>query len=189
MRILLIQIILGGRFSPLHEPADPMLVSAQPGLDELYGDHSSWLRRLLYRRSGCTETAADLTQDVFVRLLGKPVLPSMNEPRAYLARIAHGLLIDHRRRRALEQAWLEALALEPEASAPPAEEQVLILDALARIDALLDGLKPRARQVFLLSRLDGCSHPAIARRLKVSLSTVEKDMARALRHCYEVLLG
>ena len=57
------------------------------------------------------------------------------------------------------------------------------------IDALLDGLKPRTRRVFLLSRLEGKSYPAIARQLQVSLSTVEKDMAQALRHCYQVLMG
>ena len=162
---------------------------ATPGVDALYLDHNRWLRRLLYRRSGCAHTAADLTHDVFLRLLGKASLPLMREPRAYLARIAHGLLVDHTRRQALERAWLDALATLPEAESPSPEEHLLIIDALARIDALLDGLKPRARQVFLLSRLEGKSYPQIAEQLAVSLSAVEKDMARALRHCYQVLMG
>lgn len=162
---------------------------ATPSFDTLYVDHNGWLRGLLYRRSGCTHTAADLTQDVFLRLLGKASLPPMQEPRAYLARIAHGLLVDHRRRQALERAWLENLAAMPEAEVPSPEEHVLIVDALARIDALLNGLKPRVRQVFLLSRLEGKSYPVIAEQLAVSLSTVEKDMAHALRHCYRVLMG
>jgi len=155
----------------------------------LYEDHRGWLRSLLYRRLGCMETAMDLMQDVFVRLLGRPLPPVIHEPRAYLARIAHGLLVDHRRRRVLEQAWLESLAAMPEATVPSPEAQAEIVEALARIDALLEGLKPRARRVLLLSRLEGLSHPAIARRLGVSLSTVEKDMAVALRHCYRILLG
>ena len=158
-------------------------------LDTLYVDHNRWLRRLLYRRSGCAHTAADLTQDVFLRLLGKASLPPMREPRAYLARIAHGLLVDHSRRQALERAWFEALAAMPEAETPSPEEHLLIIDALTRIDALLDGLKPRVRQVFLLSRLEGKSYPQIAERLAVSLGAVEKDMAQALRHCYQVLMG
>lgn len=159
------------------------------GLDTFYVDHNRWLWRLLYRRSGCADIAADLTQDVFLRLLGKTSLPSMREPRAYLARIALGLLVDHRRRQALERAWLKTLAAMPEAAEPSPEEHQLIVDALTRIDALLDGLKPRVRQVFLLSRLEGKSYPQIAEQLTVSLSAVEKDMAHALRHCYQVLMG
>ena len=166
-----------------------MSTIAAAGVGTLYLDHSDWLRAYLMRRAACPHTAADLSQDVFLRLLGRQGLPPLQEPRAYLARIAHGLLIDQRRRQALEQAWLETLASMPEVVVPSAEEQALILDALARIDALLDGLKPRVRQAFLLSRLDGMSYPTIAAQLGVSLSTVEKDMAKALRHCYNVLLG
>jgi len=165
-----------------------MLLNTAPALETLYLDHVQWLRALLQRRLRCSATAADLAQDVFVRLLSKPTLPPLQEPRAYLARIAHGLLIDHRRRQALEQAWLQTLAALPQDFAPSPEEQVQIIDALARIDALLEGLRPRVRETFLLSRLEGLSHPAIAARLGVSLSTVEKDMACALRHCYRLLM-
>ena len=37
---------------------------------------------------------------------------------------------------------------------------------------------------FLLSRLEGLSYKEIAERLAVSLSSVEKYMASAIRHCY-----
>lgn len=162
--------------------------NARERFGAIYLDHGGWLRGLLCRRVSCAETAADLAQDVFVRLLGRAELPELDEPRAYLARIAHGLIIDHHRRRAVERAWLETLAVLPDTVAPSPEEQLLIVDALARIDALLAGLKPRVRQVFLLSRLEGMSYPAIAAQLSVSLSTVEKDMAQALRHCYRMLM-
>ncbi len=155
----------------------------------LYEDHHGWLRNLLVRRVGCSETAADLAHDTFVRVLGKSSLPAIDEPRAYLARIAHGLVVDHHRRRALERAWLETLAAMPRDTAPSPEDQAAIVDTLTRIDMLLDGLKPRLRRVLLLSRLEGLTYPVIARRLGVSLSTVEKDMASALKHCYRVLLG
>ncbi len=155
----------------------------------LYVDHNGWLQNWLRRRLGCAARAADLSHDVYVRLLGREALPPMAEPRAYLARIAHGLVIDHYRREAVERAWLETLAALPQEDAPSPEQHVAIVDALARLDALLAGLKPRVRQVFTLSRLEELSYPAIAAQLGVSLSTVEKDMALALRHCYQVMLG
>lgn len=164
-----------------------MSSAAVQNIGALYSDEHGWLRAVLYRRTGCSQTAADLTQDVFLRLLLKDNLPEIREPRAYLARMAHGLLVDQHRRRAIEKAWLETLKAVDE-TVPSPEEQALIIEALARIDILLEGLKPRVRTVFLMSRLDGRTYPDIAHELSVSLSTVEKDMAVALRHCYRVML-
>jgi len=157
--------------------------------EQLYRDHHGWLRTWLWRRLGCRDTAADLSHDTFVRLLLKGSRDAPREPRALLATIAHGLVVDHHRRRDLERAWLESLAALPPEQASSPETRATVLESLARIDALLDGLKPRARTAFLLSRLEGMSHPRIAEELGVSLSTVEKDMATALRHCYRALLA
>ena len=131
--------------------------------------------------------ASDITQDVFVRLLTRDSLPEIREPRAFLARIAQGLVADQWRRAAIERAWLKTVATM-ELSVPSPEEQIEIVEALVRIDALLGGLTPRARETFLLSRLEGLTYPEIAKKLSVSLSTVEKDMAAAMRHVYRLLM-
>ena len=47
------------------------LVSSQQSLQQLYLEHSGWLNGWLRKRMGCTENAADLAQDTFVRLLSK----------------------------------------------------------------------------------------------------------------------
>ena len=108
---------------------------------------------------------------------------TLNEPRHYLATIARGLVIDLYRRRSLEQAYLEALALRPEIHAPSPETRVLILDSLLAIDRLLDGLGVRTRAIFLAVQLDGLTYEKAAERVGVSVSTVRKHLARALMHC------
>jgi len=117
-------------------------------------------------------------------VLGRPrEIDEVREPRAWLTTIAHGLVVDHVRRRTLERACLEAIAALPEPQAPSPEEQMLLVESLVRIDAMLDGLPSKARSAFLLSRLDGLGYAEIAQRLDVSLSSVEKYMATAIRHC------
>jgi RNA polymerase sigma-70 factor (ECF subfamily) len=151
----------------------------------LYSDHHAWLVTWLRRRLGCAHNAADLAHDTFVRILGKrQELDGVREPRAWLTAIARGLVVDHVRHRDIERAYLEAVAGLPEDRAPSPETRLLLLDALARIDAMLDGLNPRARDAFLLSRIEGLTYPEIATKLDVCLSSVEKYMATALRHCY-----
>ncbi|WP_437879901.1 sigma-70 family RNA polymerase sigma factor [Pseudomonas sp. LRF_L74] len=153
-------------------------------LDVLYGTHHGWLQGWLRRSVGCSQQAADLAQDTFVRLLvrGKPI--SDQAPRALLARVARGLVIDHWRRDALERAYLEALAQLPESSHPSPEARHEALQGLERIAQLLDGLKPAIREAFLLYQLGGLNHAQVAARLGVSSRTVERHVAGALLHCY-----
>ncbi|WP_394560738.1 sigma-70 family RNA polymerase sigma factor [Aquipseudomonas alcaligenes] len=153
-------------------------------LDLLYGAHHGWLQGWLRRSVGCSQQAADLAQDTFVRLLvrNKPI--SDQAPRALLTRIARGLVIDHWRRNALERAYLEALAQLPEASHPSPEVRHEALQCLERIAQLLDGLKPAVREAFLLYQLGGLNHAEVAAQLGVSSRTVERHVASALLHCY-----
>jgi len=72
--------------------------------------------------------------------------------------IAKGLVVDGHRRRQIEQAYLEALASRPEAYAPSPEERTIALNALLRICAVLDGLPPKVRETFLLSRFEGLTY-------------------------------
>ena len=153
----------------------------------LYRDHHRWLQAWLTRRLSCTEHAADLAQDTFVRLLSSPALLAPREPRPLLATIAKRLLIDHSRRRSLELAYLDALATVPETHAPSEEERLLILDSLHQVDAMLDRLQPQVRTAFLLSQLEGLSYAEIAQRLDISERSVKRYMARAYEECILLL--
>ncbi|MHC2146862.1 MULTISPECIES: RNA polymerase sigma factor [Pseudomonas] len=155
----------------------------------LYRDHRSWLLGWLRRNIACAERAEDLSQDTFVRLLGRDQLPPPREPRAFLLAIARGLLFDHFRRAALEQAYLAELMLIPEAEQPSPEEQHLILEDLKAIDRLLGKLSSKARAAFLYNRLDGLNHAQIAERLGVSVSRVRQYLAQGMRQCYIALYG
>jgi len=158
----------------------------------LYSDHRSWLHQWLRRRLGCTETAADLTQDTFVRLLATRTqlgLPRLNEPRAYLTAVAHGLLVDFFRRADLERAWLADLAAAPQPVEASPETRLLALETLLAIDRMLDGLSPKARAAWMLNRLDGLPHADIAAQLGVSVSRVRQYLATAARHCYRLRFG
>ncbi|WP_313295950.1 RNA polymerase sigma factor [Pseudomonas sp.] len=155
----------------------------------LYRDHRRWLLAWLQRSIACRQRAEDLSQDTFVRLLGREQLDTPREPRAFLASVAKGLLFDHFRRAALEQAYLAELASLPEAEQPSAEIQHLILEDLKAIDRLLGKLSSKARAAFLHNRLDGMSHAAIAERLGVSVSRVRQYIAQGMRQCYVALYG
>ena len=50
------------------------------------------------------------------------------------------------------------------------------------MELAIDQLPTRARQVFVLHRVEGLTYGEISRELDISVSAVEKNMARALMH-------
>lgn len=151
-------------------------------LHALYSHHHGWLFDRLLRKLRCRFDAADLTHDTFLRVLTHPPA-ALREQRAFLTTVAHGLMVNHLRRRDLERICLDALALLPENLAPSPEERTVLLETLVTIDALLDGLPARVRQAFLLWQIDELSHAEIAERLQVSVSSVRQYIHKATVHC------
>lgn len=153
----------------------------------LYCNHHDWLQVWLRRRLSSAIDASDLAHDTFVRVLVSGRVPNAEQSRAFLTQIAKGLVVDLYRRRAVEEAYLTALAQLPENFAPSAEERVLALQVLLLLDTALGSLPSKVREVFLLSRLDGLTYSDIAQRRGISVATVRKYMLRAALACHCVL--
>lgn len=150
--------------------------------------HYAELVRHLVRRLGSASSAADVAQDMFLRLRQLPEGTRPRSPRAYLFRVADNLAIDRLRAEASRARYLVADDGVDRPDAAPGPERVL--DARQRLRALeraVAELPPRCREVFLLHKIDGLGHAEIARRLGISRSMVEKHVMRALAHCRDRL--
>lgn len=153
-------------------------------LGTLYVAHHSWLQDWLRRRLGNAWEAADLAQEAFLRLLLKPrTFTDAGQARAYLRGMASHMCVDLWRRREVEQAWLETLAMQPQALAPSAEAQLIVLQALQEIDAMLAALPERAARAFVLTVGCDMTHREVAKELAVSERMVRKYVAQATLHC------
>lgn len=178
---------------PVLEVLVSVIESACPGdlrqqhIHSLYSNHHGWLHAWLRKKLGCTHRAADLAHDTFVRLLAREEPVAIQEPRAYLTTIAQRVLANHWRREQIERAYLEVLALAPEALAPSPEERAILLETLVEIDLLLDGLPVQVKRAFLHAQLDGMGHGEIAAALGISISTVKRHLVRAGAQCFFAL--
>ncbi|ADJ65980.1 RNA polymerase sigma factor [Herbaspirillum seropedicae] len=162
-------------------------------LETLYRDHHGWLRAWLRRKLGCTEQAADLAHDTFLRLLAtRDVLSALKEPRAYLVTAARHLLIDRSRRQQIRQAYLDQLERQfgacPELMHAPSAET--ILQAVQAIEALgraLQAARAEAAEAFILHYVQGRRQEELASHFNVSLRTVQGWLAQALIQCHRHL--
>jgi len=162
------------------------LSSAHP-VESLYLDHHSWLTGWLRRRLGCPDSAADLAQDTFIRVLSARESAAIIEPRAFLTTLAKRVLFNHYRRQDLERAYLETLAQMPEMLAPSEEDKAIILQTLIELDQLLDGLPRLVKRAFLLAQVDGLTYPQIAAAQGISVATVKRHLHKAALRCYFAL--
>lgn len=156
--------------------------SANELVSQLYVHHHSWIFNLLKRKLGCIHEAADLTHDTFIKVMLKDNLKEVIQPRAYITHIAHGVMVNHVRRKEIEIAYLEYLKHQPEPELCSAETHAILLETLFQIDQMLDGLSAKIKKAFLLSQLDGLSHKEIANEMQVTVSSVRKYIAKALLH-------
>ena|SRR5690554_72562 len=157
-------------------------------IEQLYIEHHSWLSLFIERRLGCPHDTADLIHDTYLRLLVSGRLPNKRDSKRFLTHIAKGLLIDSYRRKQIEKAYQEYLQQLPEPHIPSAEEHNQMIEALTEIDALLHRLPENVRKALLLRQLDNLSYKDIAKQLNVSVSSVEKYIARALQACMQAVL-
>ena len=151
-----------------------------------WNSQSRRLKELLRRRGKTREDAEDLVQEAFLRLhvfLNKG--HDVQSPSAFLARTALNLAVDANRRdrREHRQSFLpetiEELAL---ADPGPSPEEVFSAEKrLLQMRQVLDSkVSAATREIFFLHRLEGFTHGEIAARMKMSVRTVEKHIARAV---------
>lgn len=145
---------------------------------------TAYLRRLkkrLHRQGSSLSDAEDLIQEAFVRMQAYcNEGGEIREPEAFLARTARRLSLNARRDRHDELYVAQSAEELPLMDLGPTPDEVLAADeCLKRMTAVLDAVNPRTREVFFLHRLEGLSYAQIARQMGISVSAIEKHVARA----------
>ena len=72
---------------------------------------------------------------------------------------------------------------------PCLDELVFVEQAGDRLRHALNEMPERARQAFLLHRLEGLSHEKIARQLGVATRVIEQDVAAVVQHLTRTLFA
>lgn len=158
----------------------------RPGGDALVDLNARFARplRSFFRKRAYNEQEADdLVQEVFVRLAAREPAASMDHAEAYIFQMAANLLRDRARRHATRTAASrDLIAGDANSFEEISPERVLLgKQRLALLERVLGELPERTRVVFLLHRFEELKYAEIARRLEISVSSVEKHMMEAMR--------
>jgi RNA polymerase sigma factor (sigma-70 family) len=155
-------------------------------VERLFVEHGGALQAFLYRRVRRHPDAAELAQEVYVRMLRVPDMTSVRNPEAYLYAVASNLAKEHSHR-------VPHGSRELDIDDPLVQGQLAELPAfggnidrewrIKRLREVLDQLSPKCRAAVVLQYWHGQSYEEIARRLGISTNMVKKYLSQALIHC------
>jgi RNA polymerase sigma factor (sigma-70 family) len=153
----------------------------------LEADLMQFLRRSWQNKSDLD----DLCQEVYTRTYEAAQRNVPRPARPFVFTIARNLLIDRVRHEHVVP--IEAVAdldeLGIALDAPNPERSVMARDELRLLQAAIDRLPPRCREVVILGRIEGLTGRQIATRLGIAETTVSDHLTAGLYALADMLLG
>lgn len=156
--------------------------------ESAFAKYGRALHRYLLRRLENTQTALDLAQEAYLRLLRLEHSELVRAPQAYLFTIATNLIYEFKMREKRDVVVFDSRAVEQaadETSDPGAVEPDERLNMERQLEAVLSQLPPAYAAILIMKKRDGKSLEEIAKELNLSIHTVKKYLFRAVVMCRE----
>ena len=163
--------------------------------NELYGIY--WASLVNYAGLFVGDDGAeDVVQDVFVRVwLRRDNLRDDGTLQGYLLRSVYHASLNALKKGANATAYRSWVAQQIEQSCyahyDPDDSEVIrklySQEIAGQIDAAVESLSPKCREVFRMSHIEGLSNREISERLGITLSTVENHIYNALKQLRQKL--
>ena len=134
------------------------------------------------RITGHPDRAEDLLHSAFLRMEEYRVHTQVAQPEAFLVKVAVNLARDegrHTRIRSELPCSVYDLIDLPD-DHPLQDEVAEARERFERVKAGLGKLSPRTREIFLMHRIDGMKYREIAEETGITVSAVEKHIAKAV---------
>jgi RNA polymerase sigma factor (sigma-70 family) len=152
-------------------------------LENLIAQHGPALVRFLTNKLHSQEEAAEVAQETYLRLYKLDKIDQWSNAKAFLFQAASNMAVDQLRRKALHTKYLKSEEQKSQESSKSPEHIVNAQEQLQTIYQAIDELPTKIRQAFLLHRKSGLSYSEIANEMNISVSSVEKYILQALKHC------
>lgn len=153
-------------------------------VERLFAQHAAALRAFFYQRVRQRPDAAELAQEVYVRMLRINNVDEIRNPEAYLYTVASNLAKEHRLQ---ERRCANAIDVEDAAELlaewPAVSGQLDTETRTKRLREVLSQLPPKCQAAVVLHYWRGMSYHEIAPQLGISTHMVKKYLSQALAHC------
>lgn len=156
------------------------------GLAQWAREYADDLRRFLAKRHLIESDIKDVCQEVYLRLLRFERSAVVQNPQAYLFRVAANVAHDFKLRRARWTSLEDEMIEELRGDSTP-EQAATAADRSRHLMRVVTALPPLPRAALMLKYRDGLSYAQISDKLAVSHRAVKRAVARGLALMREAL--
>ena len=150
---------------------------------EIYSRYSKSLSEFAGSKLYSLEDAKDIIHDLFLKLWeDRKQLNITSNLKTYLFTITRYRIIDKIRRNVTREAYGVMLQSLSNAYQPNVEQQIAAKELQQSIENCINGLSPKVKEIYHLSREENLSIPEIAEKLGLSEQTVKNQLSTALSH-------
>lgn len=127
------------------------------------------------------ETAKEIVQDLFVSIYeNRRSVLITTSLKSYLFQSVRNRCLNHLKHLQVERKHLAQVANEQESS-EDLETRIMETELEHRIYKIVSELPPKCQEIFRMSRVNGMKNKEIAKRLDISIRTVETQISNALK--------
>lgn len=144
--------------------------------EDWYQQFKGSINQALSSRIGRTADIEDLAQEVYLRLLRVPKLSQVQNPKAYLYRVALNVA-DEWRQRAAQRYPHSSDPLEGLVSDEDSESSLEIEERRNQVVNTLSKLPPMCRTAVILHVKDGLTYDEIAEHMGISRRSVKRQIS------------
>jgi RNA polymerase sigma-70 factor (ECF subfamily) len=155
-------------------------------VERLFTDHRHALQAFFSRRLRAKHDAADLVQEVYLRMLRVRDSDAIRNPEGYLFTVATHVVYEHSLAARRASGSVDPAGAEAAEVPDPArgfEEHFDLQARVARLSEVLKQLPPKCRACVHLRYQYGLSYQEIGTELGISAHMVQKYLSSALAHC------
>ena len=160
-------------------------------IHDAYIKHGAALKRFLWRYYKRAEDVEDAAQEAFLRAFKAESSKAIKSPKEFLFQTAkHYALSDLARHENTKTRYLADSDVSPvlqDENQIGADDRMAGRQELAALVEAVAQLPPQCRRVFMLRKFDGLKVKDIAKRLNISVSSVEKHIGVGLVKCADYL--
>jgi RNA polymerase sigma-70 factor (ECF subfamily) len=172
---------------PLDLVAPDLIREAAVAREDRFADlverQSRFVFRVAYAILRDASDSEDVVQETFLKIFRTGAWERIEDERAFLARTAWRIAVDHRTRR------VNTAPVEEVADHGSPEEQAIAANRSATVHRLIDALPEDLRQPLALSTVDELSSTEIAKVMGIPEGTVRGRMMRARQMLKQKLEG
>lgn len=158
--------------------------SSEGGITDLFLKNINGYRKYLTKFLHANHDIDDVIQEAYLRIQKAESSTEVKFPRSFLFKIVRNLALTAITRNAHQMArYIEDFDVSEviDDKACPEKKQIAHQELCAFHEVVIAALPPQCRRVFVMRKAYGHTHKEIAKRLGISVSTVEKHLINGMK--------